>query len=120
LFVVKDKIITNEFNQLILLGCILMVIKCIQMTISGIMEAADLNKIRILVSFFVNLLIYPCLIWLLAFLIKYKISGLLYSVIIANALITMIYVPKVSMINWHEQSTIRVQHLNQELIINRF
>jgi Na+-driven multidrug efflux pump len=97
-----------------------MVVKCMQMTVSGILEAVESNKLRVLVGIIVNMAIYPCLIWLLAFLLNYQSSGLLYSVIITNTLIIIAYVPQVSMINWHEQSTIRVQHLNHELIINRF
>lgn len=112
--------VRRNLKMTLLLGQIFMVVKVLQMSIIGILEAAEQMKVRIFTNIIVNICIFTLLVWFLGYELSYKSSSLLYSLIICNAMTAIVYLIQITVINWHELSTIRVQYINHELMISRY
>lgn len=116
----EDEVVRRNLKMTLLLGQIFMVVKVLQKSIIGILEAAEQMKVRIFTNLVVNICIFTLLVWFLGYELSNKSSSLLYSLIICNAMTAIVYLIQITVINWHELSTIRVQYINHELMISRY
>lgn len=118
-FYTEDASTRKTTTNLMWLACLLTLTMPFLMTIRGILQAAQKTVHLFLINFVLNFLLYSLFIWIMATEVDDRNKGLLYAFLITNGVAIIVYLVIVSLINWHEQSTICVQGQNHHLMLDR-
>ena len=114
-----EKQVVQQTTEAIGRGCLLIWVSTMNMAMCGILDSVNFIKIRILSNFALNSLFCVFVLWFLGSAVGLGAAGMLYGVIFCNLLVLVAYSIKIWLVNWHEQSSMRVQHLNHELMMKR-